>query len=170
MNVVQERLRRATVTVTSPDRTVRASWNVETGVSIELRHTDRHTEESLSKQLTAAARGVVIGRRRALTTVARKDRDQAVYADTDERERRDLAGVDVETASRTGGVTVRWRGARDIAVRVAAGALGRRDARTLAVEIEDVLTEAVTAHGRAHWECVRDSGRFDALRKAVDAL
>lgn len=106
------RMKRLSVEVASPDRTVRARYSIAEGITVECRRdaASIHGDSSLGSQLGQAVTGVYIGRQRAIDAIMATQRTPGVRPNRREtaatRARRSFqaeAALIVVNADSTGG-------------------------------------------------------------------
>lgn len=157
---LRDEVRQLTVTADSPDGAVRVSITSH-GPHVEFRSgvVGTRCEQSAAAQVSAAVREAVVRYHGAAAEILGSVRDQSPSPDLPGAGRpvhEDLfadavAEIAVSSASPRGQVTVDWRGADDVEVRIRPGAfalLGFTDDQ-LATEIHAALAAAIGEVGRS---------------------
>lgn len=141
-----EQLDRISMSVTSPDKTVKIDFAAPAGLIARLRpgSVRRHSEESLSRQVQAALLGAMRGYREAVRTILEPDAAEPADTPLD----RELAKQRVRAGSPRGAVDIDWHGSSDIRVRFRPRVLDRFDETELAAELNTAIAEVVSAYGR----------------------
>lgn len=151
MGAVTEWLNALELTTESPDGTVRARVSGSRPLAVKLSPTawQRHSENSLSEQVSSAVQDVMVAYQETVTEWQFGGRDPLTLARTgNEFARRQLAfqravAEIVATGTSTARyVDVEWRGTADVRVRIQGGTIRRLNRSQLTGEIESALAVA----------------------------
>lgn len=149
-------LDRMTINVVSPDRSVKAQFAGDTGISIVLnpRMLADHNERSLATQVNAALAGVLNGYSKGVGILREKEQGTITSDPTGtaagERQQRYselVAAITVSSQSPRGCVVVSWAVVNGFDVIIVPGMLERFNAAQIAQEINAALSDAMRRYG-----------------------